>query len=71
MGPVRPSPPCLQIFEGVQRLKWQEWTYTLECSVLEIYNDRIRDLLKPGGREISEQAAIKHEDGERSSRSRS
>ena len=55
----------MQIFENVQRLKWQEWTYSLECSILEIYNDRIRDLLKPG-KEISDQAAIKHDDGERS-----
>jgi hypothetical protein len=51
-----------QILDCQQRLKWQDWTYSLELSVMEVYNDRIRDLLDNRSREVSDINAIKHED---------
>ena len=46
--------------ESIQRLQLQDWAYTLELSIMEVYNDRIRDLLEPGGREVTDMNAIKH-----------
>ncbi|KAK2447120.1 kinesin protein KIN-14N [Trifolium repens] len=52
----RPGPPELkgliprsleQIFLVSQALKDQGWKYTMQASVLEIYNETIRDLLSP------------------------
>lgn len=52
----RPGPPELkgliprsleQIFLVSQSLKDQGWKYTMQASVLEIYNETIRDLLSP------------------------
>ncbi|XP_020570600.1 kinesin-like protein KIN-14H [Phalaenopsis equestris] len=36
-----------QIFETSQSLKYQGWKYKMQASMLEIYNETIRDLLSP------------------------
>ncbi|XP_076890246.1 kinesin-like protein KIN-14N [Bidens hawaiensis] len=55
-----------QIFEARQKLKDQGWKYEMQVSMLEIYNETIRDLLspnKPCGTESGnkQQYAIKHD----------
>jgi kinesin family protein C1 len=46
-----------------QRLRVQGWSYSMQGSCIEIYNDRLRDLLAEGKHElvISDINAIKHE----------
>ncbi|XP_076895679.1 kinesin-like protein KIN-14N [Bidens hawaiensis] len=52
-----------QIFESRQTLQNQGWKYEMQVSMLEIYNETIRDLLiRPGSTEArSKQYAIKHD----------
>ncbi|GAX86129.1 hypothetical protein CEUSTIGMA_g13542.t1 [Chlamydomonas eustigma] len=52
-----------KILDCQQRLKWQDWTYSLELSVMEVYNDRIRDLLGSRSTEVSDINDVKHEEG--------
>ena len=53
------APP--QILQATARLRLQEWEYRLEASCIEVYNNNMRDLLSPGGREITDMNAIKHD----------
>ncbi|KAL8209759.1 hypothetical protein R6Q57_006491 [Mikania cordata] len=54
-----------QIFESRQTLQNQGWKYEMQVSMLEIYNETIRDLLttnRPGSTELgAKQYAIKHD----------
>lgn len=54
-----------QIFQTSQSLKDQGWKYTMQASILEIYNETIRDLLsyarKENGASSSKQYTIKHD----------
>ncbi|XP_073003337.1 kinesin-like protein KIN-14H [Typha latifolia] len=57
-----------QIFKASQSLRSQGWKYKMQASMLEIYNETIRDLLlpgRPGSLELSgaasKQYAIKHD----------
>ncbi|KAF5773858.1 putative minus-end-directed kinesin ATPase [Helianthus annuus] len=54
-----------QIFESRQTLQNQGWKYDMQVSMLEIYNETIRDLLttnRPGSTELgTKQYAIKHD----------
>lgn len=36
-----------QVFHTAQKLKEQHWVYTMVATVLEVYNEEIRDLLSP------------------------
>ncbi|WOK96450.1 hypothetical protein Cni_G05157 [Canna indica] len=49
-----------QIFQTSQSLKCQGWQYKMQASMLEIYNETIRDLLSPSGGP-SKQHTIKHD----------
>lgn len=52
-----------QILEGVAVLREQGWEYELHASFIEVYNETLRDLLAPGGRDagrITDQNAIRH-----------
>ncbi|XP_010931849.1 kinesin-like protein KIN-14H isoform X2 [Elaeis guineensis] len=57
-----------QIFQTSQLLQSQGWKYKMQASMLEIYNETIRDLLSPGrpgsfdaNAALSKQYAIKHD----------
>ncbi|KAL0917393.1 hypothetical protein M5K25_012449 [Dendrobium thyrsiflorum] len=56
-----------QIFETSQALKCQGWKYKMQASMLEIYNETIRDLLSPGrcgstdAIHVNKQYTIKHD----------
>ncbi|KAG1365370.1 kinesin-like protein KIN-14H [Cocos nucifera] len=57
-----------QIFQTSQSLQSQGWKYKMQASMLEIYNETIRDLLSPGrpgsfdaNAALSKQYAIKHD----------
>lgn len=52
-----------QIFKSSQALSSQGWTFQIQASMLEIYNETIRDLLAPGSRNgtPSKQFAVKHD----------
>ncbi|KAJ0733791.1 putative minus-end-directed kinesin ATPase [Helianthus annuus] len=56
-----------QIFEARQKLKEQGWKYEMQVSMLEIYNETIRDLLSAnkcstdGSANNKQQYAIKHD----------
>ncbi|KAK1430960.1 hypothetical protein QVD17_14111 [Tagetes erecta] len=54
-----------QIFESKQTLQNQGWKYEMQVSMLEIYNETIRDLLitnRPGSTELrTKQYGIKHD----------
>ncbi|KAG1677072.1 hypothetical protein FOA52_001242 [Chlamydomonas sp. UWO 241] len=52
-----------RILHSVDRLRLQEWTYSVSVSVLEIYNERLRDLLDAGSKEVSDINAIRHDAG--------
>ena len=48
---------------GVAVLREQGWEYELHASFIEVYNETLRDLLAPGGRDagrITDQNAIRH-----------
>ena len=46
-GPQHLVPGCalLQIFEGSKKLEKQGWKFTMQASMLEIYNEEYKDLL--------------------------
>lgn len=44
-------------------MRAQDWAYSIELSVLEVYNDRLRDLLDAGSKEVTDMNAIRHEFG--------
>ncbi|KAG0482767.1 hypothetical protein HPP92_010851 [Vanilla planifolia] len=56
-----------QIFETSQSLQCQGWTYKMQASMLEIYNETIRDLLSPNRSTsscltlLNKQYTIKHD----------
>ncbi|MCO5610749.1 hypothetical protein L7F22_064990 [Adiantum nelumboides] len=52
-----------QIFESSQALSSQGWTFQIQASMLEIYNETIRDLLAPGSKNgtPSKQFSVKHD----------
>ncbi|KAI5073052.1 hypothetical protein GOP47_0011844 [Adiantum capillus-veneris] len=52
-----------QIFESSQVLSSQGWTFQIQASMLEIYNETIRDLLAPGSKNgtPSKQFSVKHD----------
>ena len=50
----------LQIWEHTERLKEKGWTYAMEGSFVEIYNETIRDLLGDG--DLNRKHEIKHND---------
>lgn len=53
----------VQILEAVAVLHEQGWEYELHASFIEVYNETLRDLLAPGGRDagrITDQNAIRH-----------
>ncbi|MCO5560889.1 hypothetical protein L7F22_014509 [Adiantum nelumboides] len=51
-----------QIFESSQALSSQGWTFQIQASMLEIYNETIRDLLAPGSKNgTPKQFSVKHE----------
>lgn len=53
-----------QIFKTSRFLESQGWNYSMQASMLEIYNETIRDLLAPGRSnsfESSKQCTIKHD----------
>ncbi|XP_057528390.1 kinesin-like protein KIN-14N isoform X2 [Amaranthus tricolor] len=50
-----------QIFETRQSLKAQGWKYDLQVSMLEIYNETIRDLLSTSNGAAGKQYTIKHD----------
>ncbi|XP_020103357.1 kinesin-like protein KIN-14H isoform X2 [Ananas comosus] len=57
-----------QIFQTSQSLQSQGWSYKMQASMLEIYNETVRDLLVPGrsgtldaNGSASKQYAIKHD----------
>ncbi|KAJ8477062.1 hypothetical protein OPV22_020789 [Ensete ventricosum] len=57
-----------QIFQTSQSLQYQGWKYKMQVSMLEIYNETIRDLLSPGHPSsleasggLSKQYTIKHD----------
>jgi len=55
-----------QIFESSQRLEKQGWTFTMQASMLEIYNEELRDLLgkRPKASQASQTAeSKKHQAG--------
>lgn len=52
-----------QLLETRARLRAQDWAYSIELSVLEVYNDRLRDLLDAGSKEVTDMNAIRHEFG--------
>lgn len=52
-----------QIFQASQAMAAQGWTWTLNASFLEVYNEVLKDLLRPGGEESSGLVhVIKHDD---------
>lgn len=52
-----------QIFKSSQALSSQGWTFQIQASMLEIYNETIRDLLAPGSKNgtPSKQYSVKHD----------
>ncbi|KAH7433745.1 hypothetical protein KP509_07G083600 [Ceratopteris richardii] len=52
-----------QIFESSQALSSQGWTFQIQASMLEIYNETIRDLLSTGSKNgtPSKQFSVKHD----------
>ncbi|CAL9116197.1 unnamed protein product [Musa acuminata var. zebrina] len=59
-----------QVFETSQSLQCQGWKYKMQASMLEIYNEAIRDLLSPGrpssleaNAAVNKQYSIKHDSG--------
>lgn len=51
-----------QIFASTEALREKGWTFSFECSYLEIYNETVRDLLTAKG-EAEGKYEIKHVDG--------
>jgi kinesin family protein C1 len=51
-----------QIFQSTEALREKGWTFSFECSYLEIYNESIRDLLAAKG-DADGKFEIKHIDG--------
>ncbi|ROT39889.1 kinesin-domain-containing protein [Sodiomyces alkalinus F11] len=45
------------IYETISKLKEKSWTYTMEGSFIEVYNEELHDLLSPHGRESAGSAA--------------
>lgn len=54
-----------QILSRINELEQQEWQYQVEASVLEIYNEEVRDLLNPRGddRDADKIKIVKDKDG--------
>lgn len=50
-----------RVLGSVERLSLQGWEYSVSVAVLEIYGERMRDLLNPHAREVSDINAIKHD----------
>ncbi|KAK3988345.1 P-loop containing nucleoside triphosphate hydrolase protein [Cladorrhinum sp. PSN332] len=48
------------IYETITKLKEKSWTYTMEGSFIEVYNEELHDLLTPG-REVKK-LEIRHDD---------
>lgn len=38
-----------KIFQSAQSMRSQGWHWSLQCSILEVYNENLRDLLRGGG----------------------
>lgn len=48
------------IYETITKLKEKSWTYTMEGSFIEVYNEELHDLLTPHGRESSDMRGLSH-----------
>lgn len=50
------------IYETIKQLEEKSWTYTMEGSFIEVYNEELHDLLTPNGREAPKKLDIRHDD---------
>lgn len=50
-----------QIFKSAKNLQAQGWEYTMDAFFLEIYNEKIRDLLRPKSETKGIEYEIKHD----------
>lgn len=49
---------CSALFERTQKEQREEESFTVEVSYMEIYNEKVRDLLDPKGYDFIPQSAL-------------
>ncbi|KAH6686468.1 P-loop containing nucleoside triphosphate hydrolase protein [Plectosphaerella plurivora] len=50
------------IYDTITKLKDKSWTYTMEGSFIEVYNEELHDLLTPNSREAGRKLEIRHDE---------
>lgn len=50
------------IYDTITKLKDKSWTYTMEGSFIEVYNEELNDLLTPNTRESGKKLEIRHDE---------